>query len=190
MRNFAKFSVLTVAIVFFSSCGLTFALWCLECDSLTHPGCGYAQNLELTAPLVDCEEVGQCYVSVLDEATKRVVRGCRNYDHCNEYGCALCAWDNCNDFQEIYDECIICNSEDDNNCRYNIATNYETDTCPDGTLKQSGCYLKIKDNQYTRDCISSLNEQEFEECSNDENCKFCTEDGCNAKGILFQNYSL
>lgn len=183
MQKVSIYSLLILTISL-SSIGID-ALLCLECDTLTHPGCGYAQDIQLTVPLVDCGEVGQCYVAVLDEVTKRVARGCRNDDHCNAFGCALCGWDSCNDFQEIYDHCVSCSSasdSDNNDCKTNVAANYRTEVCEDTIVERSGCYLQIKDNVYTRDCVTNLNEETLEECLKGENCKICKEDGCNSKG--------
>lgn len=163
--------------------GIT-TLICFSCDSLTHPGCGYEVNVtSFTIPTVECDDDTQCYVSQIDRATKRVVRGCRVYSHCELYGCLLCPDDYCNFDQEIVERCISCTSDSTtSDCEWNVASNYQTSRCPDTTDDKGGCYLQIKDNIYTRDCVANLDDETIEECKNGQDCKICSGDGCNSKG--------
>lgn len=165
--------------------GLT-ALRCFECDTETHPSCAYSQNTTSPVPSVDCgEETDQCYISLLDPETNRVVRGCRNDEHCAEVGCFLCPWDDCNYEQFITEKCISCVTNPENShCEWGVETHFEPQVCPETTLERRGCFLHIKDNVHTRDCVANMSDEMYDECQSEDYCKICTTDGCNSQGTL------
>lgn len=166
----------------------TSALQCLSCDSATEPGCGYSHNDTVSVTVIECAEtVGQCFIATIDEDTYRVVRGCNDLlgsTICGQFGCELCPTDQCNDMQVIQESCISCVSDPENTfCEWNVIANNEPVICPDTTEERSGCFLQVKDNVYTRDCVANLDDEEFENCrSGDGDCKICKGNDCNRKG--------
>lgn len=175
--------------------GTTHAIRCLSCDTATESSCAYSHNDTLTVPTVECAaEVGQCFVSVIDAETNRVFRGCRDEQgdqYCMDYGCFNCPWDDCNDIQYIEEKCTSCTSNSANNfCEWNVADNMAPVICPDTTEERSGCFLQIKGNQYTRDCVANLDDEAYENCVSGDDCKICKGDNCNSKGSRTNDTSL
>lgn len=163
----------------------TEALQCLTCDTLTDPSCGFSHNEVVSVPVVQCGGgATSCYTTNLSE--NRTVRGCYDSFPCGVTGCDMCFSDNCNDQQSITETCTSCVTNPLNNfCEWNVAATNTPIICPHTTWERSGCYLRIQDNVYTRDCVANLSDELFEECKAGEVCKICKGDNCNSKG----NYS-
>lgn len=181
--------LLAVAVLLLSTVAVgTEALRCLSCDSTTDSSCGYSHNVTLSVPVVECPEgVGQCLIANIDTESNHIVRGCLTEGStiCRDFGCFLCPDDLCNDMQYVEETCISCVTDPLTSlCEWPEADKLESFVCPDTTESRSGCFLQIKDNVYTRDCVANLSDDEFENCqSGDGDCKICKGNNCNIKGI-------
>lgn len=162
------------------------ALLCLSCDSAIDSYCGYLLNETLTVPVVPCDQgFDKCHTSNIDPETNRIIRGCYNPSifSCAELDCFLCDTNSCNDIQLIEEKCVSCVSDPTNtHCEWDVATHNEPIVCPETTADRAGCFLQIKDNQYTRGCVASLDVDEYQGCVGGQDCKICQGNNCNSKG--------
>ncbi|XP_055309662.1 uncharacterized protein LOC129573299 [Sitodiplosis mosellana] len=150
------------------------------------------ENLNSTYTRTCKRYTDECFIHVRDN---NIRRGCMSdliespitefdlVEDCkNDAICEKCSdQNNCNDREVESEDCLVCSSKDDHNCKYHPEKLNSTQ-CP-LALKQVGCYMRENGLRLTeRGCMSSLDSNGQNDCKlPNGSCKMCLGNKCNQK---------
>lgn len=164
---------------------------CHVCNSTASVNCYRAPSI---FPVVTCTDyLDECYTRVKNDTVDRgclrqaapsnegLVKDCKDKDVCTK--CLDKA--RCNNRVVDGEFCLTCDSTRNPNCRTNVT--YQMRTQCALSVNKMGCYrFEDDDDVVKRGCLSDIRPDERQMCRREEeNCKTCAGDDCNAK-ISFQ----
>ncbi|XP_055678548.1 uncharacterized protein LOC129787194 isoform X2 [Lutzomyia longipalpis] len=186
-KNYGKSSIkkFATAIIFLKLLQISYALFCIKCDSSQHESCHYLQSRNAAEKCVGRLPEGvedRCFIQY-SEVGLVTIRGCLSenphlVEVCKDEGenCSTC-----NINQTLRGNCAICDTETDLRCTKSPSLFVQM--CPFvHEYEAGGCYFHMRsDGGIQRGCMVAGASDFINNCRTGEKCEICRGQSCNTE---------